>query len=41
VTWDGSKRGSYREQKEEKKKRQRVNFDRRIGRVGGICGRKP
>jgi len=44
VTWDGSKGGSSKEQEEEKKRRQGVFFfflERRIGRIRGICGRKP
>jgi hypothetical protein len=41
VTWDGFKRGNSREQD-----RRRIgNMDflkkKRVGRVGGTCGRKP
>jgi hypothetical protein len=36
------KRGKFFENKgEEKKMKQRESFERRIGTVGGTCGRKP
>jgi hypothetical protein len=43
VTWDGSKRGSFREQKQKKKRKHDflIFFGRRIGSVGNTCDRKP
>jgi hypothetical protein len=32
---------SFGEPREERKMRWRINFERRIGKAGAICGRKP
>ncbi len=41
MTWDGYKGVSFGGQREKNKKRQIMNFEIRIGRVGGTCGKKP